>query len=193
MYKLIELLPPVRRRYYRRLFILMSWIRGARIAVDIGCGVGLSAEIVAERVGLLYMVDKDPEALKLASARASKMRNVELILSRAEDLPLPDSIADLVYFHDSFDEIQEKERAISEALRVLKPEGVLAIMDWDGSNPLARLKQAILRVLGFDIEMWPLERLLEVLKSFGTELILFRSWVDGSFILLARKEPRRST
>ncbi len=101
-------------------------------ALDLGTGTGILARGLARRgceaIGL------DPSTNMLAEAQridAELGLNVRYVEGRAEELPFPDSIFDLVTAGQCWHWF-ERDRAATEAYRVLKPGGriVLAHFDW---------------------------------------------------------------
>jgi ubiquinone/menaquinone biosynthesis C-methylase UbiE len=68
----------------------------------------------------------------LAAARARvttlKLSNVSFVEGNGEKLPLPDASSDTVLFLQSLQYMTNPERAISEAIRILAPNGTLLIV-----------------------------------------------------------------
>lgn len=119
--------------FKRRLVQLVNLQPGQRV-LDLGCGTATltimlkQAQPGAEVVGL----DGDPEVLAIGRAKAAQA-GAALTLEQglAMTLPYPDAsfdcvVTSLVLHHlDTAD----KERALAEAYRVLKPGGVLYVLD----------------------------------------------------------------
>ena len=92
-------------------------------ALDLGCGDGrLSAELQAER---LTVADVSPVALDRARLRVPAAAAVEL----EPDTPLPfaDNAFDLVHCADTLEHVRDVQLLLSEARRVLRPAGRLAV------------------------------------------------------------------
>ncbi|MBX0327457.1 class I SAM-dependent methyltransferase [Oscillochloris sp. ZM17-4] len=99
---------------------------GARLAVDIGCGPGLKAGWLAERLapgGLLVGVDIDRAAL----AEAARLRPGAWVVGDARDLPMADRCAGLGWCVAALDLFGSPDLALSEARRVLGPGGTLVV------------------------------------------------------------------
>ncbi len=95
----------------------------AREALDLGCGDGrLGAELDAVR---LVAADVSPVALERARARLDGAELVEL--QPDEPLPLEDSSFDLVLCAETIEHVRDVQLLLSEARRVLRPGGTLAI------------------------------------------------------------------
>jgi SAM-dependent methyltransferase len=99
--------------------------------LDVGCGTGALACAAAERVGPKgRVVGLDPNEQMLAVARR-KPTGVTWELGRAESLPFDDASFDKVVSQFALMFFESKPTAIAEMLRVLRPQGRLAIAVWD--------------------------------------------------------------
>ncbi len=105
---------------------------------DIGSGPGRFSIPIAQLVkpGKVYAIDVDEESLSLLSSEAARLGvdNIEVIRADVtKGVPLPDSSIDLALmanvFHDFVHE-GSASKVLSETLRVLKPEGLLAIVEF---------------------------------------------------------------
>ena len=101
--------------------------------LDFGCGPGSYISPLSGLVGpsgRIYAVDLHPLAIR--SVRRIKQRehleNVEIIQSHGAT-GLPDSSVDAVLLYDTFHDLTEPERILEELARILKPEGVLSVID----------------------------------------------------------------
>jgi ubiquinone/menaquinone biosynthesis C-methylase UbiE len=117
--------------------------RSGQTVVDLGCGTGLLTLAIAERVDRVWAVDSSPAMVEYLRIKASSagLHNVEMVLASAVSLPLVDEVADLVISNYCLHELphEAKERALGEAMRVLKPGGRLVIGDMMFSlNPMQR-------------------------------------------------------
>lgn len=100
------------------------------VVVDLGCGAGLDTLIAAETVGPaghVHAVDLSEAmvALTRSHAQTTGLTNVDIYEAPVEALPLPDGLADVVIANGIFNLSPEKERAMAETARVLKPGGRL--------------------------------------------------------------------
>ena len=103
---------------------------GQRV-LDVGCGTGVLACAVAERVGPQgHVVGLDPNAQMLAVARR-KPSGVVWQSGRAETLPFDDASFDAVVSQFALMFVESKSAAVTEMLRVLRPRGRLVVAVWD--------------------------------------------------------------
>jgi len=105
--------------------------------LEIGCGSGAFTTFVARAVGptgKVYALDIEPKMLdqlkaKLARPENRDIKNIELINKSAYELPFADASLDAVYMVTVFQEIPDRNRALGEIKRVLKPGGFLGITE----------------------------------------------------------------
>lgn len=115
-------------------------------ALEIGCGSGAYTTFIAKAIGnegKVYALDIQPKMLeqikkKLDKVKNKDIKNIELVLASAYELPFPDNFLDLVYMVSVFQEIPDKNKTLMEIKRVLKPGGILSISEFfiDPDYPL---------------------------------------------------------
>ncbi|HKC63431.1 MAG TPA: class I SAM-dependent methyltransferase [Pyrinomonadaceae bacterium] len=94
------------------------------IALDVGCGTGLSSIALKELSRLVVGVDASVEMVALAD----KEPRVEYLVSRAEELPFKDGVFEMITLSQAFHWL-DKERFFAEARRVLCSAGSLIFYD----------------------------------------------------------------
>jgi SAM-dependent methyltransferase len=119
--------------------------------LDVACGTGVLARGAAERVGTAgQVVGVDPNPAMLSVARRDSA-NVDWQVGAAESLPCDDARFDRVVSQFGLMFFSDRERALAEMLRVLVPEGRLAVAVWDGlerSAAYATLVDLLQRMAG---------------------------------------------
>lgn len=102
--------------------------------LELGCGPGTFTLEAARRVGSngrVVAVDIEPrmiQQLREAVDRAG-ITNVEIRLADAYDLPAADASVDVAFMVGVLAEIPDRQRALTELKRVLKPEGLLSVSE----------------------------------------------------------------
>jgi SAM-dependent methyltransferase len=109
-------------------------LKPGEFVVDCGSGAGADSLIAARMVrpcGRVIGVDMTPEMLAKArnSALEAGMTNVEFREGYLESLPVPDAWADVVISNGVLNLVPDKEVALLEMYRVLKPGGRIQIAD----------------------------------------------------------------
>lgn len=106
---------------------------GERV-IDCGSGSGADSLIAAQMVapgGHVIGVDMTPEMLSKARRNAMEagITNVEFREGYLESLPVPDAWADVIISNGVLNLVPDKEAALLEMYRVLKPGGRIQIAD----------------------------------------------------------------
>lgn len=114
------------RPYYHRTALGLAagrlGISRVRLALDIGCGTGLSSRAARERADRVVAVD-----MSLAMLRAAEpLAGVCYLAAGAERIPLHDATADLATVGAAFHWF-DQPRAFSELARVLRAEAALVV------------------------------------------------------------------
>jgi ubiquinone/menaquinone biosynthesis C-methylase UbiE len=117
--------------------ISRSGIKKGMKILEVGCGSGAFTTFVARAVGdkgEVFALDIQPEMLKqienkLKLPENRDIKNIQLIEGDALNIPLEDNSFDLVYTITVFQEIPDKNKALKEMKRVLKPKGILATLE----------------------------------------------------------------
>jgi ubiquinone/menaquinone biosynthesis C-methylase UbiE len=125
-----------RRRVYARIAALSGARPGDRV-LDIGCGGGYLARLLAAAVtpgGRVTGIDPSGPAVSYARRRAPG--NCSFAVGVAQDLDLPDRTFDVVTSTLAVHHVPEAARpdAFGEMYRVLRPGGVLLVADFRPSG-----------------------------------------------------------
>jgi ArsR family transcriptional regulator len=132
---------------------------GPQDLLDIGTGTGRMIEILGPRVVHALGIDQSREMLAVARVNLERtsLENSMVRLGDMYQLPLPDAAFDAAVIHQVLHYADRPAAAIAEAARVLRPGGVLVVVDFaPHSLEFLREEQAHRR-LGFsdaEVEEW---------------------------------------
>jgi ubiquinone/menaquinone biosynthesis C-methylase UbiE len=118
--------------------------------LEIGCGQGVMTRLVVERFGArLVATDFDPDQVAAARTRLHDLQEkVEFRIVDAREMPFGDASFDAVFsFGVLHHLIRDWRRALSEASRVLEPQGWFLCTDLLPPRWLERLGDPLLRRL----------------------------------------------
>ncbi|MGI9538881.1 MAG: class I SAM-dependent methyltransferase [Miltoncostaeaceae bacterium] len=128
--------------FNRRIELVLQELadhRGGTL-VDMGCGPGmLLAALGRSRPGDFETlgIDISPSMVEEATRQVAEHREARALVGRAEELPLPDGVADVVLALGIL-ELADPHRVLAEAARVLRPDGTAVLSMVSPSSP-ARL------------------------------------------------------
>lgn len=103
--------------------------------LDIGTGAGFYLPYLSKMVkeeGKVYAIDSQQEAVDYAKNKVEKLnlKNVEVIKSEENKIPLADRSIDFAYMCFVFHELSSPKDFLEELVRVMKPSGLIAIIEW---------------------------------------------------------------
>ncbi len=116
----------------------LELLPGMRVA-DFGCGSGHWAVILSRAVGpsgRVFAIDVQETALSAtrSQAKSAHLENIETIRA---DLEIPgasslkDAAVDAVLISNMLFQADEKTNVVAEAVRILKPNGRVFLIEWD--------------------------------------------------------------
>lgn len=133
-------------RLWKRQAINLAGIRPGHTILDLAGGTGDLARLMAPRTGSGgQVVLSDINAAMLGNGRRALLDhgisgNVTFAQVNAEQLPFPDASFDLVTIAFGLRNVTDKQQALSEMQRVLRPGGRVLVLEF--SRPVPLLKPA---------------------------------------------------
>lgn len=160
------------------------------VVVDVGCGEGRFARMLAERGAITIGVD--PTAALIEQARLLDPEG-EYHLAFADQIPVESESADLVIFYLVIIDIEHLQPALVEAARVLKPGGRVVVANivpfrdselfWERDS---KGKKLFWKVHGYGHErgmlcQWGGMKIINYHRMLGT---IFRGFLSAGFQLV---------
>ena len=130
-------------------------VSGKMSILDVGCGPGYVSAAVTGRGALPIGLDFAAEMIALAR---KMFPGIEFREGDAQNLPFPDATFDRVAANFALLHLANPERAMAEAMRVLKPGGRFAFTTWAkiSENPFVKIvDDAIQAHANLDVDLPP--------------------------------------
>lgn len=109
---------------------LEPYYDASSVVLDLGCGVGRVASVVAPRCRELWAVDVSPQMLTLAAERLAAYDNVRYVLCYDTRFPdVPDGSVDLAYCLLVMQHLEREDAflLLEELRRVVRPSGTAVV------------------------------------------------------------------
>ena len=157
--------------------------------LEVGCGTGVLARVLARwpKVGRVVGVDPATSLIQRARALADGIANLVFEEADARSLPFRDGVFDVAVFDSTLSHVPGVEQALEQARRVLRPAGCLAVFDGDYAtttvaitdhDPMRACVSAMMASSVNDRRV--MRRLPALLGKHGFEVVDFRShWLCG--------------
>ena len=123
-------------RVWKRWFVATAQVRKGDRVLDLAGGTGDIAALLKDRVGPdgeLVLCDFNGEMLRVGRDRMTDRGNVrgfEYVQCNAQALPFPDASFDLVTIAFGLRNVTDKDMALREMLRVLRPGGQARVLEF---------------------------------------------------------------
>ena len=190
-------------RLWKRYAVTLSQVRAGARVLDLAGGTGDMARLFAQRVGPAGMVvHTDINAAMLAAGR-DRLLDAGFVLPtvrcNAESLPFASRSFDCVSIAFGLRNVTDKDRALAEMRRVVRPGGIALVLefshvapalapayDWYSFNVLPRLgrvvagDEASYRYLAESIRMHPDQETLRIMmERAGFERVEYHNLTAG--------------
>ncbi|XP_023911942.1 2-phytyl-1,4-beta-naphthoquinone methyltransferase, chloroplastic [Quercus suber] len=147
-----DLLSLGQHRIWKRMTVSWTGAKMGDCALDLCCGSGDLAFLLSEKVGSngkVIGLDFSKEQLSIASCRQGLApnacyNNIEWVEGDALELPFSDGYFDAITMGYGLRNVVDKERAMQEMFRVLKPGSRISVLDFNKSTqPFTNLIQVV--------------------------------------------------
>lgn len=152
--------------------------------LEVGCGTGVLTRVLARWLNVEAVVGVGPAAslIRKAQRLASNLANVTFREADGRSLPFGDDAFDVVVFDSTLSDVPGPERALSEACRVLRPTGWLAVFDGDYATTTVALSDhdplqaCVAAMMANSVnDRWLMRRLSGLARQAGFDPIAFQS------------------
>ena len=128
-------------------FLLKHVPQNCEDALEIGCGTGAFARLLAKRCKRVVALDLSAEMIRVGRSRSTEFDNLEFQLADAMTWSFPRSHFDFICSIATLHHLQQHELFV-KIKDALKPNGVLVVLDLVESNSLV---ERMLDVFGFGV------------------------------------------
>ena len=118
-------------------------------ALEIGCGTGAFARLLATRCKHVIALDLSSEMIRVARSRSSQFENLEFELADAVRWNFPQSHVDFICSIATLHHVQQRELFL-KMKDALKPHGVLVVLDLVQSSGLV---ERVFDVVGLGVSL----------------------------------------
>jgi sarcosine/dimethylglycine N-methyltransferase len=144
--------------------------KGTRV-VDFCAGLGGPSRYLAHRYGAdVTGIELTPARVKGAeelTRRVGLQNNVRVIEGDVMQVPLPDTSVDVVISQEALLHVPDKERALAEAYRILKPGGRIAFTDWVAHHPLSGVDKKLMWQGMAVADLYSLQSYADLIRGAG--------------------------
>jgi ubiquinone/menaquinone biosynthesis C-methylase UbiE len=159
--------------HWHRYHFAAAMADGLRV-LDIACGEGYGAALLAGRAASVAAVDVNATAVAAAKLRYAGVPRLEFLEGRCEAIPLPDAAVDLVVSFETLEHIADPKGFVTECARVLAPPGMLLV-----STPNLEVTAASGYSNPFHVREFRREEFLALLHERFPAVELFGQRVDA--------------
>jgi SAM-dependent methyltransferase len=131
-----------------RVVALAALREGERV-LDLACGTGNAALVAARAGSVTTGLDAAARLIDVARERAAaEGLDASFVVGDVQELPFDDAALDVVVSIFGVIFAQNPDRAISELLRVLRPDGRALLAVWVPEGPMSAMVNVLIRAVG---------------------------------------------
>jgi ubiquinone/menaquinone biosynthesis C-methylase UbiE len=180
--------PPGGKKTIRE-FLLNSFVNVKSKVLEVGCTNGFTTLEVARVLGCkTYGIDINNKSLFNARNRITKEK-AKFIYGDAYNIPFKDNSFDLVICSNATSFMKDKNKALSEYKRVVKPWKFIAVSPmYYLKNPPQKMVDKVSEIIGTKIDITSKEDWLKIFEQSGSEIYYSK---DYKFNLKSKEEIER--
>ena len=177
----------------RKLCQLVNLQDGMKL-LDAGCGTGsLLKELSGSGKELnLYGIDLSPEMVNAARVKLKDKKHIELYEGSAADLPFESNFFDYVVCANSLHHHANPNQSLVEMARVLKPGGVMILMDGFVDSIVRKVLSRTANVIRNEgkVQRFKREELQRIFHNLGYDSITQQTFLFFTLITRGTKMGR---
>ncbi len=181
-------------RYWRKKFVKGIPDRDYKTVVDLAAGTGdLLIQLKSLNAVKYYAIDP---AQKMLDCAKKKFPDAVYVNSFAENIPLVDNFTDIVSIAFGIRNFSNPDKALNEINRILKPKGILAIMEFaiPKDRPLSKAYlfyfEKIMPLIGQKIsgDKYAYSYFKDSVKDFNNKYNLSNMLISNGFKILDKSD-----
>ena len=141
----------------------VPYIKDKKVA-DVGCGLAYGTSLMATHASEITGIDYDSDTIATNKNRYRQIVNLDFIQSSVPPLPLANNSIDVVTAFQFIEHIHKRKEFIKDALRVLRPGGVLLMTTPNARKSLARNP--------FHVHEYTFDEMMKELQSTAADFVL---------------------
>ena len=149
---------------------LLQLIPQKLVVADLGCGTGESVVALAPVTQKVIGVDQSHEMLSICQRRTSHLPNIDLRQGSLEKLPIENDEVDAVFCMLVLHHVKKIRTAFHEMSRVLKPNGLIIVLDM-----VAHTQQEFVRTMGHQHLGFHKKPIIDLAKELKLDV---KSWYN---------------
>ena len=180
----------IHRLWKKNLINMMSPSLNQNL-IDVACGTGDIAGLFLKHVNessQVTCIDPNRGMINKGKEKLSKFKNINWIISRAENIPLSDNLFDFYTISFGLRNTAKISNALSEAYRVLKPGGRFLCLEFskiqnNNFEKIYKNYSKLIPILGKLIvgEKQPYEYLIKSIENFLNQEELIELMIKNNF------------
>ena len=169
--------PDLLNEHLSRYYFARPLVEG-RCALDLGCGTGYGAAVLAQSAQKVLALDVSLETVAFAR-KHYPTPNTEFLVSDCRQIPLGAETIDAVVCFEVIEHLAEQQALLEEVRRVLRPDGLLVISTPNRTYYTEERKE----VNPFHVREFDFDEFLALLKrSFAHVEVAFQNHVASLYV-----------